>query len=65
MSTRMIKDYRTRLVGLLSDKELEIREAQEYNPQGSYIKLKIEEKKALKYAINLVNKELLEQGEEL
>lgn len=65
MSTRMIKDYRTRLVGLLSDKELEIREAQEYNPQSSYIKLKIEEKKALKYAINLVDKELLEQGEEM
>lgn len=64
MSTRMIKDYRTRLVGLLSDKELEIREAQEYNPQNSYIELKIKEKKALKYAINLVDKELLEQGEE-
>ena len=64
MSTRMVKEYRTRLFGLLSDKELEIREAQEYNPQSSYIQLKIEEKKALKYAINLVDKELMEQGED-
>lgn len=64
MSTRMANAYKTRLICLLADKESEIVDAKECNAQGSYIRLKIEEKKALKYAINLVDKELLEQGEE-
>ena len=64
MSVNVVKEYRTRLKGMITDKEYEIYDAQNCCSNAEYINLKKKEKKALEYAINLIDKELLEQESE-
>ena len=56
-----LKKYKTRLNGMLQDKQVEIWDTQEnLHNNESYVKLKMEEKKALEYAINLIDREIME-----
>ena len=59
--SKALKEYKTRLNGLLQDKQVEIWDAQEnLRNNDPYMKLKMEEKEALEYAINLIDREILE-----
>lgn len=64
MTISVIKEYRKKLVGMLTDKEYEIYDAQVSGSNVQYVNLKRREKKALEYAINLIDRELLEQESE-
>lgn len=64
MNINAVKEYKIRLVGMLTDKTYEIAEAISEGSNDKYITSKRKEEKALEYAINLIDREILESDTE-